>query len=150
MSETATMATAHNWAFAVYIVVALVLCSLLLVLSRYLGGRSKGRSQHIPYESGLDSVGSARQRFSLKFYLIAMFFVIFDVEALYLFAWSVSVREVGWAGLVVAGMFIMTMLCALFYLVRIGALDWIPERSKRNTRKMADKSLPQDSSGAKA
>ena len=51
----------------------------------------------MPFESGIDSVGSARLRLSAKFYLVAMFFVIFDVEALYLFAWSTSIRESGWA-----------------------------------------------------
>ena len=111
---------AHHWAFALYIIVAVVLCSGLLFLSRFLG------------ESGLDSVGSARQRFSLKFYLVAMFFVIFDIQALFLFAWSVSVRSVGWVGFASATLFIAVMLTALLYLIRIGALDWTPVRSKRH------------------
>lgn len=131
MPTTPLEALAHNWAFALYITVALVLCSSLLLLSRYLGGRSQSRSKNVPYESGLDSVGSARQRFSLRFYLVAMFFVIFDVEALFLFAWAVCVRSVGWAGFASAAFFIGVMLTALLYLVRVGALDWTPARSKR-------------------
>lgn len=67
-----------------------------------LGGRARARSKNVPFESGIDSVGSARLRLSAKFYLVAMFFVIFDVEALYLFAWSTSIRESGWVGFVEA------------------------------------------------
>ena len=75
----------------------------------------------------MDSVGNARLRFSAKFYLVAMFFVIFDVEALYLFAWSVSVRESGWVGFIEATIFITLLLVGLLYLWRIGALDWAPK-----------------------
>lgn len=71
-------------------------------------------------------MGNARLRFSAKFYLVAMFFVIFDVEALYLFAWSVSVRESGWVGFIEAAIFIGLLLVGLLYLWRIGALDWAP------------------------
>ncbi len=91
----------------------------------------------MPFESGIDSVGSARLRLSAKFYLVAMFFVIFDVEALYLFAWSTSSGESGWVGFVEAAIFIFVLLAGLVYLVRIGALDWTPARSRRErmTRK---------------
>ena len=63
-----------------------------------------------------------------------LFFVIFDVEALYLFAWSVSVRETGWMGFIEAAIFILLLLVGLIYLVRIGALDWTPVRSRRQAR----------------
>lgn len=96
-----------------------------------LGGRARARSKNVPFESGIDSVGSARLRLSAKFYLVAMFFVIFDVEALYLFAWSTSIRESGWVGFVEAAIFIFVLLAGLVYLVRIGALDWTPARSRR-------------------
>ena len=82
--------------------------------------------QNDPFESGVVSQGGARLRLSAKFYLVAMFFVIFDVEALYLFAWSVSVRESGWVGFAEAVTFIVILLAGLVYLVRIGALDWAP------------------------
>ena len=93
-----------------------------------LGGRAWGRAKNKPFESGVESVGSARLRFSAKFYLVAMFFVIFDVEALYLFAWSVSVRESGWVGFIEATIFITLLLVGLLYLWRIGALDWAPKK----------------------
>lgn len=134
---------AHNWAFTIYVIAALGLCSLMLVAARYLGGRSKARAKHVPYESGLDSVGTARIRFSSQFYLVAMFFVIFDVEALFLFAWAASVKEAGWIGFIGATVFIITLLAGLYYLVRIGALDWVPERSKRNLNKIKQSNIQQ-------
>ncbi len=129
--STSTEVIAHHWAFAIYLVVALGLCCLMLVGAWFLGGRARGRNKNTPFESGIDSVGSARLRLSAKFYLVAMFFVIFDVEALYLYAWSTSIRESGWTGFIEATIFIFVLLAGLVYLVRIGALDWTPARSRR-------------------
>ena len=98
--STSTEVIAHHWAFAIFLIVAIGLCCLMLVGGWFLGGRARARSKNVPFESGIDSVGSARLRLSAKFYLVAMFFVIFDVEALYLFAWSTSIRESGWVGFV--------------------------------------------------
>jgi NADH:ubiquinone oxidoreductase subunit 3 (chain A) len=124
--------SAQYWAFGLYFLVGMGICLLMIVLAALLGGRAFGRAKNKPFESGVDSVGSARLRFSAKFYLVAMFFVIFDVEALYLFAWSVSVRESGWVGFLEATIFIVLLLVGLVYLARIGALDWAPKR-KRHT-----------------
>lgn len=129
--STSTEVIAHHWAFAIFLIVAIGLCCLMLVGGWFLGGRARARSKNVPFESGIDSVGSARLRLSAKFYLVAMFFVIFDVEALYLFAWSTSIRESGWVGFVEAAIFIIVLLAGLVYLVRIGALDWTPARSRR-------------------
>ena len=104
-------------------------------LAALLGGRAHGRAKNKPFESGVDSVGNARLRFSAKFYLVAMFFVIFDVEALYLFAWSVSVRESGWVGFIEAAIFIGLLLVGLLYLWRIGALDWAPKKRALTDKK---------------
>ncbi|MGL4204890.1 MAG: NADH-quinone oxidoreductase subunit A [Aeromonadaceae bacterium] len=131
---------AQHWAFGVYLLAGVGLCLVMIGLAALLGGRAFGRAKNKPFESGVDSVGSARLRFSAKFYLVAMFFVIFDVEALYLFAWSVSVRETGWMGFIEAAIFILLLLVGLIYLVRIGALDWTPLRSRRQTR--TDQSQP--------
>lgn len=100
-------------------------------VSYLLGGRDWGRAKNEPFESGIVSVGSARLRISAKFYLVAMFFVIFDVEALFLFAWAVSVRETGWAGFIEASIFIGILLIGLVYLWRLGALDWAPEKQRQ-------------------
>ncbi|ATM00303.1 NADH-quinone oxidoreductase subunit A [Aeromonas piscicola] len=118
----------QHWAFAIYVVAAICLCLIMIGLAALLGGRAYGRAKNKPFESGIDSVGNARLRFSAKFYLVAMFFVIFDVEALYLFAWSVSVRESGWVGFIEAAIFITLLLVGLIYLWRIGALDWAPKK----------------------
>lgn len=118
----------QHWAFAVYVVGAICICLIMIGLAALLGGRAYGRAKNKPFESGVDSVGNARLRFSAKFYLVAMFFVIFDVEALYLFAWSISVRESGWVGFIEATIFISLLLVGLIYLWRIGALDWAPKK----------------------
>lgn len=133
--STTTEVIAHHWAFALFFIVAIGLCGLMLLGAFFLGGRARARSKNTPFESGIDSVGSARLRLSAKFYLVAMFFVIFDVEALFLYAWSVSIRESGWVGFVEAFIFIMVLLAGLVYLVRVGALDWIPARSKSRVKK---------------
>ena len=118
----------QHWAFAVYVIGAICICLTMIGLAALLGGRAYGRAKNKPFDSGVDSVGNARLRFSAKFYLVAMFFVIFDVEALYLFAWSVSVRESGWVGFIEATIFITLLLVGLIYLWRIGALDWAPKK----------------------
>lgn len=118
----------QHWAFAVYVIGAICICLTMIGLAALLGGRAYGRAKNKPFESGVDSVGNARLRFSAKFYLVAMFFVIFDVEALYLFAWSVSVRESGWVGFIEVTIFITLLLVGLLYLWRIGALDWAPKK----------------------
>lgn len=123
-------AAAQNWAFAIYVVAAIAICLGMIGLAAVLGGRAWGRAKNKPFESGVESVGSARLRFSAKFYLVAMFFVIFDVEALYLFAWAISVREVGWVGFIEASVFIALLLVGLIYLARIGALDWTPKKKQ--------------------
>ncbi|MBP1624424.1 MAG: NADH-quinone oxidoreductase subunit [Acidobacteria bacterium] len=74
--------------------------------------------------------GSARLHFSAKFYLIAMFFVIFDLEAVFIFAWAVAVPELGWMGYLEVLIFIIVLAATLIYLWRLGALDWGPYRSR--------------------
>lgn len=129
-----TAISAQYWAFGIYFIVGIGICLAMIGIAALLGGRAFGRAKGKPFESGVDSVGSARLRFSAKFYLVAMFFVIFDVEALYLFAWSVSVRENGWIGFIEASIFIVLLLVGLIYLWRIGALDWAPVKKLDNTQ----------------
>lgn len=135
--SASTQLLAHNWSFGVYLFAIAGVCALMLLLSWLLGGRAWGRAKSESFESGVVSVGGARLRFSAKFYLVAMFFVIFDVEALFLYAWAVSLRESGWAGFVEAAIFIFVLLVGLVYLWRIGALDWAPQgRSQRAQSKV--------------
>lgn len=123
---------AHNWSFGIFVFGVIFICAFMLFIPRLLGGRDWGRAKNETFESGVVSSGSARMRFSAKFYLVAMFFVIFDVEALFLYAWSVSVRETGWAGFIEVVIFISVLLAGLVYVWKIGALDWSPaQRRKR-------------------
>lgn len=124
-------ALAHHWAVATFVGAILAVCFLLLGISALLGGRTSGRAKTEPFESGVVSVGSARLRLPAKFYLVAMFFVIFDVEALFLYAWAVSLREGGWPAFIEALVFILILLAGLVYLWRVGALNWAPASRQR-------------------
>jgi NADH-quinone oxidoreductase subunit A len=119
------------WGLGVYTALVLGLVTVMIGLSFVLGQRHHDRSTDSPYESGILSEGSARVRLSAKFYLVAMFFVIFDLEAIFMFAWAVAVRETGWSGYVEIFIFITVLLVALAYLWRVGALEWSSGRFKR-------------------
>jgi NADH-quinone oxidoreductase subunit A len=114
----------HLWPLAIYLVIVTLLVVAMLGLSFVLGQRHHNRATGSPYESGILSQGSARVRLSAKFYLVAMFFVIFDLEAVFIFAWAIAVRETGWTGYAEALVFIGVLLTTLIYLGRVGALDW--------------------------
>lgn len=120
------------WPLAVYFAIVVLLIVAMLVVSWLLGQRHQERATGSPYEAGIVSEGSARVRLSAKFYLVAMFFVIFDLEAIFIFAWAVAGREVGWAGYWEILIFIGVLVAALAYLWRLGALDWRsqPRRAK--------------------
>jgi NADH-quinone oxidoreductase subunit A len=129
-------ALAQYWSFGIYLLVIAVLCAAMLGISYITGSRNRGRAGIEPFESGIVSVGSARLRLSSKFYLVAMFFVIFDVEALFLYAWAISVRENGWAGLIEIAIFIVVLLAGLVYIWKVGALDWAPESRRRKANEL--------------
>jgi NADH-quinone oxidoreductase subunit A len=112
------------WPLGIYFILVVLLVAGMLALSHVLGERHHDRWTAVPYESGIVSEGSARIRLSAKFYLVAMFFVIFDIEAIFIFAWAVVAREAGWAGFWEITIFIAILLAALAYLWRIGALEW--------------------------
>jgi NADH-quinone oxidoreductase subunit A len=112
------------WPLVVYVFSVVALAVAMIGISYFLGERHRGRVTNEPYESGIVGVESARLRFSIKFFLIAMFFVIFDVESIFIFAWAIAFREVGWAGYVGISIFISVLLAALVYLWRVGALEW--------------------------
>ncbi len=104
----------------------------MLIVSWLLGQRHHAPQTGAPYEAGIVSEGSARVRLSAKFYLVAMFFVIFDLEAVFLFSWAVAARELGWTGYWEVVIFAGVLVAALVYLWRIGALDW--SKVSRHTR----------------
>jgi NADH-quinone oxidoreductase subunit A len=112
------------WPLVVYACSVAALAVAMIAISYVLGERHKERVTNEPYESGIIGVESARLRFSVKFYLVAMFFVIFDVESIFIFAWAIAFREVGWTGYIAILIFIAVLLAAIVYLWRVGALDW--------------------------
>ncbi|MGD0466943.1 MAG: NADH-quinone oxidoreductase subunit A [Terriglobales bacterium] len=127
--------TEKLWALGVYFVVVLLLVAAMLAISYVLGQRHNEHATGSPYESGILSEGSARVRLSAKFYLVAMFFVIFDLEAVFIFAWAIAARELGWAGYSEIFVFIAILVAALAYLWRLGALDWGPSRRTLRVRR---------------
>jgi len=112
------------WTLGAYFLLTLLLVTAILGVSYVLGQRHNEHATGQPYESGIVSEGSARVHFSAKFYLVAMFFVIFDLEAVFIFAWAIAARELGWMGYSEILSFIVILLAALAYLWRLGALDW--------------------------
>jgi len=119
------------WPLAAYFASILILVGLMLALSYVLGERHSAKATGQPYESGIIPVGYARFRVSAKFYLVAMFFVIFDLEAVFIIAWAIGFHEVGWAGYIEATIFIAILVAALVYLWRVGALDWGPQGRRK-------------------
>jgi len=114
-----------------YIALVIGLCVVMHGLSWVLGERTPYTKATLdPYESGIVHVGYARYRFSAKYYLMAMFFVIFDLEAVFVYAWAVSARESGWPGYIEMVVFLGILVAALAYLWRLGALEWAPRPRK--------------------
>ncbi len=129
------------WPLIVYIAAVLILVGGMLGLSYILGQRHKSRQIDAePYESGMVPTGSARVRYDALFYLNAMFFVVFDLETMFIIAWAIAFRDAGWAGYIEILVFIVVLVASLIYLWRLGALDWrtIRERIERETRSPGD------------
>jgi NADH-quinone oxidoreductase subunit A len=107
-------------------VIAMALAAGLLGASWLLGKRVRNRIKDMPYESGIAPTGNARERFSVKFYLVAMLFILFDIEAIFLYPWVVIYREPGMAWLAFSEMliFVVLILSGFFYIWKKGALDW--------------------------
>jgi NADH-quinone oxidoreductase subunit A len=114
-----------------YALAGVALAGVIIGLSALLGQRHNERATGQTYESGISSTGGARTRHSARFYLMAMFFVIFDLEAVFVFSWAVAAREAGWPGYVEIAVFIGVLGAALAYLWRDGALDWGPKTWSR-------------------
>jgi NADH-quinone oxidoreductase subunit A len=124
------------WPLVLYCSAVIALVGGMTAISYVLGQRHTSKATIQPFESGIVTVDYARLRFPVKFYLIAMFFVIFDVETVFIFAWAVAFRDVGWVGYIDILVFVGVLVAALVYLWRLGALDWgpHPERSPAHCR----------------
>ncbi len=114
------------WPLILYFALVVLLVAAMLGVSALLGERHHEPATDAPYEGGIVSQGGARVRLSARFYLVAMFFVIFDLESVFLFAWAVAARELGWAAYVEALVFTLVLVAGLVDLWRVGGLDWSP------------------------
>lgn len=112
------------WPLVVYFIAIIALVLTMLGLSWLLGERRTNAATNDPFESGVVSVGDAQGRISVDFYLIAIFFVIFDLETVFIFAWAIAFFELGWQGYFALLVFVAVLVIALIYEWRSGALDW--------------------------
>jgi NADH-quinone oxidoreductase subunit A len=118
------------WPFIVFASIVIIIIGIIIGLSYLLGERHKEKTTDEPYESGIPPTGDARLRFSSGFYIIAMFFVIFDLDAVFIMLWAVSFRELGLPGYIGILVFIGILIVLLIYELRIGALDFGPDGKK--------------------
>lgn len=118
------------WPIIVFAFSVITLVGIMIGLSYILGERHKEKTTDEPYESGVPPTGDARLRFSSGFYIIAMFFVIFDLDAAFIMLWAVSFRELGLPGYIGILVFIGLLIVLLIYELSIGALDFGPDGKK--------------------
>src|SRR5512139_44746 len=114
----------------IYFGAVVAVTGIMLGGAYFLGQRHRAKAADEPFESGIVPAGDVNIRFSVQFYLLAIFFVIFDMESVFLFAWSVALQESGWSGFIEALIFISVLIAALIYLWAVGALDWRTRRQR--------------------
>lgn len=118
------------WPFLVYGIAVVLLVVFMLVLSHFLGERHQEPETDEVFEAGIKATGSARLRFPIHYYLIAMFFVIFDLEAVFIISWAIAIKSLGWGGYVAILVFIAILMVVLVYEWRTGALNFGPSGKK--------------------
>jgi NADH-quinone oxidoreductase subunit A len=99
---------------------------VMILVSQFLGPRLSTPEKRAPYECGVPPVGDARERQSVKFYLVAMVFLLFDIEVAFLYPWAMALRDLGWFGYIQIVLFIAILLAGYVYIWRKGILDWGP------------------------
>jgi NADH-quinone oxidoreductase subunit A len=118
------------FAFIIYALAAIGVVAFMIGFSHILGERHEARFRNEPFESGMPLTGDARIRYSSHFYMVAMFFVIFDLDAAYIITYAVAYKEVGWPGYVGLAFFVAILVAVLIYEWKIGALDFGPDGKK--------------------
>ncbi len=114
-----------------YMAVVMVLIAALLFLSRWLGQHRPGEEKLRAYESGIIPTGPARLRYPVPFFMVAIFFLIFDVEGAFIFSWAIAAKSLGWAGWLQIGFFILVLIGGLVYIWKKGGLEWGPNPGKK-------------------
>ena len=107
-----------------YLFAVIGLAVSVLAAAHLIGPRRITPVKQMPYESGMDPIGDARQKFDVKFYLIAILFIVFDLEAAFLFPWAVSLDMTGWPGWITMMVFLFELAVGLAYAWKKGALEW--------------------------
>lgn len=115
---------ANLWPLALWLLIVALLMGAVLAVSALLGPRHRARRRDLPYESGIAATVQPALRFPVHFYLIALAFLVFDLEAAFLFAWAVSARDTGWLGYGEALVFVVILFAGLAYLWAKGAFEW--------------------------
>ena len=111
-------------------VLAIIIAAALIIISYAFGKKVRNKIKDTPYESGIVPTGDARRRFSVKFYLVAMLFILFDIEAIFLYPWAVVYRELKMFGFIEMLVFVVLILSGFFYVWKKGALEWShPDRT---------------------
>ena len=128
--QTASGHSSLLWPLLLYAGAVILLVGIMVGLSHVLGQRHKEAETDDPFESGIKVTGDARIRFPVHFYIVAMFFVIFDLEAVFIIAWAISLKDVGWTGYIGVLVFIFILIAVLVYEWKIGALDFGPNGKK--------------------
>ncbi len=108
----------------IMLAISVVNAIFMVVLSKVLSPGGFTRVKASVYESGMDPLGSTRERFSVKFYVVAILFIVFDVETVFLLPWAVEMRRLAWEGFAAAGIFIFILTVGLIYEWKKGALEW--------------------------
>ena len=114
-----------------YLVLLILFVIGVMIATHTIGPNNKTAVKQMTYESGMDPIGDARQRFDVKFYLVAMIFLLFDIEVAFLYPWAMALRQLGWAGFVQVVLFMGLLLAGYVYVWRKGVLDWGPVRRPR-------------------
>ncbi len=117
-----------------YVAIATFLIGLLLFISWALGQRTRTPVKQEPYESGISPTDQARLKAPAPFYLVAIFFIIFDIEVVFIASWAVAYDRLGWAGFGQISFFILILFLGLVYLWKVGGLDWSPSAQKAHRR----------------
>lgn len=115
----------------IQILIALGVAGAMIGFSALLGHRVRDRVKSMPYESGMNPVGNARERFSVKFYLVAMVFILFDIEAIFLYPWAVVFRQLKLFAFGEMLLFIVLVLCGFFYIWKKGVLNWSTDDQRK-------------------
>ena len=108
----------------VMVVIGSIVGVAFVFLSEYLGARRSTKGKQTTYESGMEPVGTARERFSIKFYMTAVSFIVFDIEVVFIYPWAVQMRELGWTGLWAMVIFVVILLIGLWYEIKKGGIKW--------------------------